>query len=139
MRDIKSYGIGDELFRFIEGGGFFRYIVTGRRENQDGVQLEVECQACSHGFKCSLLIGQDDYGRIFHIHMLNEDEDGRERMWHRNDGEHFFEQTLEAAKSNRLKVMIRRREKAVRDAEAALAYARKSLDELKALADEVQP
>lgn len=61
---IKDYKIGDELFRYVEAAGIFRYVVIGRRERQEEVQLEVECKTCSHGWQCQLLLAQNDYGKV---------------------------------------------------------------------------
>lgn len=135
---IKGYKIGDELFRYVEAGGIFRYVVTGRREYQEEVQLEVECKTCSHGWQCQLLLAQNDYGKVVAVHMLNEDEDQPQRMWHTNDGFHFCA-TAEEAKAEGLQKALRNRQESVRTAQERLDAAKKSLAEIQALVDGVQP
>jgi len=126
--------IGDELFRYVELGGIFRYVVYGIRQYEDGDQYEVECQTCSHGERCRLLIARDDYGRLIHIHMLNEDEDlcDEHRCWHTNDGYHFWP-TFGQAKEESFKRAIEKAEESVSEAEKLLADRQKRLAELKSL------
>lgn len=135
---IKGYKIGDELFRYVEMAGVFRYVVTGRREYQDEVQLEVECKTCSHGWQCQLLLAQNDYGKVIAVHMLNEDEDEPQRRWHGNEGFHFWP-SVEQAKQEGLQKILRNRNEGVRRAEEGLAAAKKMLAEVQALVDGVQP
>jgi hypothetical protein len=119
-------------------GGVFRYIVKGIRTHIDGeVHLEVECQTCSHGWKCMLLVAQDDYGKIVHVHMLNEDEDNPQRHWHSNDGLSFWP-TSELAKLDQLKRMKREAEEAVSRAKDELRRAEQKLKQWVGLIDEVK-
>lgn len=137
-KKISEYQIGDMLYRYVSMAGVFQYKVTGRRERESEVQLEVECQTCSHGYKCELLIAQDDYGHIVHVHMLNEDEDDRQRHWHTNDGFHFLP-TSEEAKQEKLVKLISDASEDVRKAEANLATAKKRLADFKGIDEGVQP
>jgi len=138
MKNIKDYKLGDEMFRYVVMGGVFRYIVEGIRTHIDGdVQLEVECQTCSHGWKCMLLVAQDDYGKIVHVHMLNEDEDNPQRHWHSNDGLCFWP-TSELAKLDQLKRMKREAEEAVSRAKDELRRAEQKLKQWVGLIDEVK-
>lgn len=131
-RRIDQYKVGDELFRYVDAGGVFRYIVTGVRSYADEVQLEAECQTCSHGYKCKVLLARDDEHRIVTVHMLNEDENDRQRYWHSNDGM-FFWPTENEARMDGYAFLMRRRETNVREAEDRLKAAIKSRDELAAL------
>ena len=126
---INDYKIGDELFRYVVMGGIFRFIVPGVRQYEDGNQIEVECQTCSHGWKCRLLLAQTDYGKIDSVHMLNEDEDDRQRHWHSNDGYHFWPTKKEARAQGYQKAIDRKNEE-VRQAEDRLKALMKSRDEL---------
>lgn len=125
-KTISEYKIGDELFRHVEGGGTFRYLVQGIRTyghgekfDDNSTQLEVECQTCSHGWKCRVLLAQDDFGRIVVVHMLNEDEDDRQRHWHTNDGLRFWP-TAQEAREEGLKLVLRRVDERIREAERRL-------------------
>ena len=128
---IGDYKIGDEMYRHVTGGGNFCYVVTGVRTTEDSVQLEVECQTCSHGWKCRLLLAQNDYGKIVHVHMLNEDEDDSQKHWHSNEGLHFWP-TANEAREEVLRAMVRRADESIRKLEDALASERKRRAELAA-------
>lgn len=135
---INEYKVGDELFRYVDGGGVFRYVVIGRRERADEVQLEVECKTCTHGWQCQLLLAHDDRDRIVAVHMLNNDEEDDQRNWHTNDGCHFHS-TAELAKQEKLEKLVEHANKRVANAKDALRAAEARLKELQGLAEGVQP
>ncbi len=132
MSAIDAYKIGDELFRYVEGGGIFRYTVKGIRSYEDSTQLEVECQTCSHGWKCLLLLARNDYGRVHAVHMLNDDEDNSQRHWHGNEGMHFWP-TVAEAKAEGIQLMIRRAKENVERTKAAHKAATDRLTEMETL------
>lgn len=82
--------IGTELYRWITAAGLFQYKVVGTRQYADDIQYEVECQTCSHGWKCLLLIAEDDYKKLQYVKMLNDDEDDSQRHFHTHSGEFFL-------------------------------------------------
>lgn len=137
-KGISDYMIGDELFRYVEPCGVFRYVVIGRREYGNEVQLEVECKTCSHGWQCQLLLAQDDNGRIVAVHMLNDDEDESQHSWHANTGMHFW-RTASAAKQEQIRRVVRRAAENVEKYKEYLAAAVKRLDEVQGLIEDVQP
>lgn len=128
MKKIADYKLGDELFRHVECGGIFRFIVDGTRTFADGVQLEVESQTCSHGWKCRLLLAENDYGRIVNIHMLNEDEGDSQRHWHSNEGLHFWP-THQQARDEALALYVSRSDERIKDLKARLQSECKRRDE----------
>lgn len=132
MSAIGNYKVGDELFRYVQGGGIFHYIVKGIRSYEDSTQLEVECQTCSHGWKCLLLLARNDYGKVHAVHMLNEDEEDRQRHWHGNEGMHFWP-TVAEAKAEGIRLMIGRAKENVSRTEAAHKAAKERLTELETL------
>lgn len=136
IADVK---VGDELFRYVFPKGVFRYVVIGRREYAEGVQLEVECKTCSHGWQCQLLLAQDDYDHIVAVHMLNNDEEDDQRHWHANESGLHFCATAEEAKQEQVKKLVRDAEDGVRKAKEALRAAEARLAEMKGLMEGVQP
>ena len=107
---IEPLNIGDSLYRYVVMGGMFHYIVIGKREYPDDVQYEVECQTCSHGYKCIVLIAYDDHGRLKTVRTLNDGDGDRQYMWHINDescfhyrrtkaeaGQDYFDQRIKDA------------------------------------------
>lgn len=137
-KPIADYKIGDALYRYVEMGGVFKYLVTGVRLYEGETQLEVECQTCSHGYKCRLLLAHDDHQRIVHVHLLSDDEDSSQSAWHTNGG-FYFVPTPEEAKKQGIEKLIAWNEGRVRDAEASLKAAKNRLQELRVLFEGVQP
>lgn len=137
MSKIDSYKIGDDLFRYVEGGGIFHYTVKGIRSYEDSTQLEVECQTCSHGWKCRLLLARNDYGRVHAVHMLNDDDDDSQKHWHGNEGMHFWPAVAEA-KAEGVRLMIRRAKESVERTEAAHKAAVVRLTEMQALLESTE-
>lgn len=138
-KQIHEYAIGDELFRHVVCGGTFRYIVQGIRQYEGETQLEVECQTCSHGWKCRLLIARNDYGKIHAVHMLNDDDEDTQRHWHGNDpGLHFWP-TKEQAQREGWRKIVRDYDERISKAEAQLAGLRERRKEIAALIEDPQP
>ena len=81
--------IGTKLYRWITAAGLFSYEVVGKREYKDDVQYEVECQTCSHGWKCLLLVALDDNKKLQYVKMINDDEDDikEQKHFHTHSGE----------------------------------------------------
>lgn len=121
--------VGDELFRYIEGGGIHRFKVLGIRQYEDSIQYEVEDQNCTHGWKCRILIAHNDYGKLHAVHMLNEDENNSQRHWHTNEGYHFYPSSNEA-KAEAYNAALRRAYERVEKAQKALTDAKDRRDEL---------
>ena len=134
---IKDCVIGTELFRYVDGAGVFRYIVDGIRSYGDSQQIEVECKTCSHGWQCRLLLAEDDKGRIFVVHMLNNDEDDNQSYWHTNDG-FFFVKTSEEAKKQKIEKMVREAKESVVKCKEALKAAEDRLAQYNGLLEGVQ-
>lgn len=134
---INDYKVGDELFRYVDGAGIFRYVVIGRRERPDEVQLEVECKTCTHGWQCQLLLARDDRDRIVAVHMLNNDEEEDQRNWHGNEGYHFHADA-DAAQQEKLEKLINCAKERLASAKDALRVAQDRLKELQGLAEGVQ-
>ncbi len=130
-KPITEYRIGDEIWRHVDGSGTFRYIVDGIRTYPEGAMLEVECQTCSHGWKCRVLLAKNDDGRIHAVHMLNDDEDGEQRIWHTNEGLHFWPTKAEA-RDEGLRMLVRRQRERVTSLDNQLDAARKRLASLEA-------
>lgn len=128
---IDKYVIGDSIWRHAEGGGTLQYKVVGIRSYDDGPQLEVEGVSCSHGWKCRVLLAQDDYKRIAAVHMLNEDDEDSQRHWHINEGLHFWPTRAEAREEGLRRILSRVKER-IQKKEEDLNRERKYLAELEA-------
>jgi len=104
---INNLKIGDELFKYVEFGGIFRYIVIGVRNYEDGNQLEVECKNCTHGWMCRVLVAQNDHGNLIAVHMLNDEENESQKHWQSQcNGLHFWRTVNEAKKERLLQIKI---------------------------------
>lgn len=85
-----NINIGDTLYR-VAAPALLVYKVIGIRLYETGDMYELECQSCTHGFKCKVLAAFDDYKYLKPVHMLNDDEDEPQRHWHSCDsGGSFF-------------------------------------------------
>ena len=75
--------IGTMLYRYVKCGGVFSYKVIGIRLYDDQTMYELECQSCTHGRKCELLVGGKP-DKLRYITLLNDDED-TQHYWHTDD------------------------------------------------------
>lgn len=74
--------LNDELFRYVSPIGVFSYKVIGVRDYKDNTQYEVECQTCKHGYKCILLVAENEKGAFKYVSLLNYDEDNDQSYFH---------------------------------------------------------
>lgn len=81
--------IGKEFYRYVAMGGVFTYRVVGIRSYETESLYELECQSCTHGYKCLLLCALDDDNKLQYIRTLNDDEDNPQDYWHKDCGEFF--------------------------------------------------
>lgn len=130
----KILNIGDKLYRAIKYNTVFEYTVIGVRERKNYRQYEVRCESCLDHEKCELLIAYDDYNRLIHIEMLNEDEDlcEKQRFWHTNDG-YYFQTNKYQAEKDRAQTYLKEAEEAVKKNKDNLANAEKQLIKMKDL------
>lgn len=137
-KSIQDYKVGDQIFRHVEGGGTFEYIVKCVREYENERQLEVECQPCKHGYKCLVLLAQNDSGGIVSVHMLNNAEGDDQSYWHSNDGLHFWP-THEEAREEGLQLLARRVRDRISQKERGLEQEREHLKRIEAAIGGLQP
>lgn len=86
---MKTLELGSKVYRYVPMSGIHAYIVEGVHTYEGVVQYVVEDQACSHGWKCKLLIAVNDYDKLAFVSMVNEDEEDPQRHWH-NDSNYFY-------------------------------------------------
>lgn len=84
-----------------------------------------------------MLLAEDDYGHIVTVHMLNDDEERSERVWHGNEGNYFLDSPAKV-KAEYLKKLVQEAKSEVSKAKDALAYREKRLADLKGMAEGVQ-
>lgn len=127
----KKLKIGDKLYRAIPYSSVFEYTVFGIRERENSSQYEIRCESCKDHEKCELLIAYDDYDKLIHIEMINEDKElcRKHRMWHEN-GKYFFRTNKYDAEEDRALTYLREAEKSVEDKKNALDYAKKYLTQI---------
>ena len=137
MKKIYDYQIGDYLYRYVEFGGVFKYKVIGKRayEIPECTQLEVECQSCNHGYKCCLLLAQDDYKNIISIRMLNESEDDPQKHWHTQEKGLYFHPSPKGAKEDRLYQLKKQAQERVNKAKENLSIQEDRLKEIQSMID----
>lgn len=130
--DINSLRVGDKLYRNVPMAGIFTYTVIEirTREKEDN-KLVVRCEACSHGYKCELLLCANSYKRIICASLLNDD-DGSQACWHtQSDEDYYFTTSLHQAKLDKAQRCLKDANERVEKSSAALASAQKHRDEIK--------
>lgn len=120
----KALTIGTKLWKAAPPY-ILEYKVIGVRDYQDGKQYELECQTCSHGEKCRILVGGSK--RLVFIDVLNDDQD-EHYYWH-SDATRFWP-FMRQAQLERLRVHISDGEKAVKEAEVTLTRRKNHLQKL---------
>jgi hypothetical protein len=124
MSDVK---LNDVLYRHVPGGGIFKYTVICVRQSERDTQFEVRCETCSHGWKCELLIAQDDEGQLSYVCMLNNDEDDNQAYWH--EGKNHFFLTIDEAKNEAYEWRIRELNDKLKKQKEAVAATEKMIKE----------
>jgi septin family protein len=77
--------IGTELFKW-QSFQMSMYILTGIIKREKITMYELECQSCTHGYKCKILVEKvkgKDYFKF--VTMLNEEEDDGQELWHKTN------------------------------------------------------
>lgn len=130
----KKFKIGDKLYRAIRYHSVFEYTVTGVREREKSSQYEVKCDSCKDHPNCELLIAYNDYDKLIHIEMLNDDEDlcRSQRFWHENEGFYFCTTKYDAEKE-RAQTYLKEAKDSVAKEKLILISAEKRLKEMQDL------
>ncbi len=135
----KKLNISDKLYRAITYTGIFEYTVIGIRERENSSQYEVRCETCRDHKNCELLIAYNDYDKLIHIEMLNEDEElcKAQRLWHNNEG-YYFQINKRDAEKDRALTYLKSAQEAVNKAKASLVSAEKHLVEIQDLMNVIE-
>ena len=73
--------IGTSLWRYINCGGIHEFKCIGIRQYEKDTLYELEDQACTHGWKCKVLVGGAT-DKLRYISMTNDDEEDSHEYWH---------------------------------------------------------
>lgn len=87
--------IGDKLYRHVFMQGIWEYTVFGIHQYKGSKQFAIRCEACTHGWKCELLVALDSSGNYSYVSMLNNDKNDDQRDWHEH-GRKFSTSSNEA-------------------------------------------
>lgn len=123
--------IGDNLFHYVSFHGVLKYIVTGIRNYGDTTHYEIECENCSHGYRCKILVTKDqDWGRdrFKYIEMLNDED--REYFIFHNDSYYYLTST--EALLEKTHEILEEKRKRKKELEFRLDKANKDLEETEA-------
>lgn len=97
--------LNDKFYRYIDAKGVFEYVVVGIRQYESDEMYELECQTCTHGWKCLLLCSLNDHRMLQYVKMINDDEYSSQKHWHQYGGE--FYKTKKEALISKGKKMIK--------------------------------
>jgi len=95
--------IGTSLWRHIKCGGIHEYKCIGIRQYEKDTFYELEDQACTHGWKCQVLVG-GKLDALRYISMINDDEDEPQEYWHTDHN--FFRLRKEQAELDLIRVNL---------------------------------
>ena len=116
MKKLNELIVGLSLYKHIPMHGIFHYVVIGIREYADNTQYELECETCTHGEKCRILVGGKS-GRLAFIQVLN-DEENEHYYWHSDSTPFYFKK--EHADLHRVNAHLSSARTAVQEAEKML-------------------
>jgi hypothetical protein len=135
--DINSLVLNDKLFRNVPMAGIFTYtVIEVRSRAGEDNQLVVRCEACSHGYKCELLLCANSYKRIICASLLNDDDSCSQALWHtQSDDDGFFVTSMQQAKVDKANRLMREADESVRKAEEVLARQKARRAEIKDIID----
>lgn len=125
--------LGDKLYRRVALSGIWEYEVIERRELPEGSLYVVRSNACTHGWKCELLIGEDDFGDLRYLRMTNNDEDDDQSCWH-SPGVRFC-MTKAQAKIDACKLFIKEADDRIAKAKEAVIAAEKNRKQVQEMMD----
>ena len=120
--------LGDKLFRRVEFSGIWEYEVIEVRQTPEGHQYVIKSLACTHGWKCEMLIAEDDRGDLCYICMTNIRDDDDQVYWHKPGAR--FCRTKAQAKIDACKLFVQSAKNRVDEAKAQLAAAEKNAKEV---------
>lgn len=122
--------LGKKLYKY---SSFYlmEYEVFGILEREDGLYWQIRCLSCKHGYKCEVLIKEDDNKKLKYVSMLNEDEGDRQYYWHTTEDKDFYCLTKKEALEKVLERSIKSCEKEISDLEERIKNKEQSIIEYK--------
>lgn len=93
--------IGGKLFKYQGFSQFGEYTCTAVLKRESLTEYEMECQNCTHGFKCKVLVKKVPNQDCYEFLTLVNCETDEWRGWHDklNPGEEFYETLIEAKRA----------------------------------------
>jgi len=125
MTSLKKLSLGDILYKYLTFNGIGKYEVIGIREYSKGqVQYELLCHACTHGYKCEVLVTATTKGRFEYVSMIKGED---QEYWH-DDSPYFLTQNEAIIyQSNKI---LSKKSKEINNLEKKLEDAKKSYSEV---------
>jgi len=127
-KKLRKLKVGDNLYRHVTMSGIWEYEVFGVHQYENSVQYAVRCNTCTHGWKCELLIAENDYSEYAYISMLNNSEHDDQRHWH--NGDNKFCITRKEAHRQCYEKMLKKRKEEIRKSEETTTRLKKNLEEI---------
>ena len=125
--------IGDKVYSYKVFNGIFTYTCIEERKSSDNTLYVFECEQCSHGYKCHVLLApiRSNIKTYQYVDTLNDNpEDGDDQShWHSLDGV-YYESYTECKKA--------RSREAVRSYNDKIAKAKKDIAEWEKVIKELE-
>jgi len=132
---IIKLEIDDTLYRYVTMHGLWEYKVIGIKIVEGVTQYITECQACTHGYRCEVMVVQRPNHNAFQfVSILNDeyddygDSDYDEQYYWHNDS--WYYTTKNEAKNKIYTDLINNKKVKVKEAKETLKRLEKELFEL---------
>lgn len=122
MHVVSKLKIGDKLYRHVVMSGVWEYVVIGLREYKDSTLYEVESQACTHGYKCVLLVAENEKGQFKYVSLVNYDADDDQSYWHNDKQYNTFWRNKGLAHKECYETLLRESKDKIVTVKKQLAY-----------------
>jgi len=123
----------DKLYKYHSFGRFAEYIITAVIRRDKLTTYEAECQSCSHGFKCRVLLKKVRKQDRYEFLAMVNDEDEEYKCWHTNYEFHeYYFLTQEEAKKAVYENAISGKKKDIEEHKDITISLEKELKELEA-------
>ena len=121
--------IGDTLYKYSGLGNIITYKCIAIVQTGEHEHYEVECNACTHGFKCVVRIKKiKGLNAYEYVCMINDPEDEQE-LWHKNE---WYYTTKSEALVSVYQRLIKDAKQNVMDAKSKFKAAEQRVEELEA-------
>jgi len=128
---LQIMKIGDKLYRVLftgQGIATWSYECIEIRQSKETTLWVMECQACSHGSKCHVLVSKVLKDRYAYVGMVNNEE---EDYWHQTfAGDEMFFATVKEARAAYCDKRLAEYRKKLEDQQKAIDFTKRCIQDM---------